>query len=156
MKRVAPDIHPAGNKGKAEVYPETGGSRKASGRAAGWLPAFCLLTALFCSGLGISSAAAAPHPWKSLTPLQQEALAPLSQQWNGMPETQQRNLMKVAKYYPDLSPEEKQRFLSRLKTWSSLTPQQRQAARDKYRAFSQVPKGTREQVRQMVKEEQAQ
>lgn len=64
-------------------------------------------------------------------------------------------MLNVAKYYPELSAEEKQRFLSRLGAWSKLTPGQRQAARDKYRAFSQVPEDKREQVRQMVREEQA-
>lgn len=64
-------------------------------------------------------------------------------------------MLNVAKHFPELSTEEKQRFLSRLGAWSKLTPEQRQAARDKYRAFSQVPEDKREQVRQMVREEQA-
>lgn len=64
-------------------------------------------------------------------------------------------MLNVAKHFPELSIEEKQRFLSRLGAWSRLTPEQRQAARDKYRAFSQVPEDKREQVRQMVREEQA-
>ena len=73
-----------------------------------------------------------------------------------MPEVQQHNLLNVAKHYPGLTTEEKQRFLSRLGTWSKLTPEQRQAARDKYRAFSLVPEDKREQVKQMIKEDQTQ
>ena len=65
-------------------------------------------------------------------------------------------MLNVAKHYPELNAEEKRRFLSRLDAWSKLTPEQRQAARDKYRAFSQVPEDKREQVRQMVREEQSQ
>jgi hypothetical protein len=39
--------------------------------------------------------------------------------------------------------------------WSQLTPEQRNAAREKYSAFNKVPADKREQVKQMVKEEQA-
>lgn len=83
------------------------------------------------------------------------ALAPMSQQWDGLSEEQQRSLLGVAKYFPDLTVTEKQRFLSRLESWGKLSPAQRQAARDKYRAFSKVSEDTQEQVRQMVKDEQA-
>lgn len=105
--------------------------------------------------LNISVASAAPQRWNTLTPSQQEALAPMSHQWDSLPELQQKRLLNSAKLYPKLSPEKKQRFLSRLRTWSKLTPEQRQAAREKYRAFSQVPEERRNQVRDMVKEEQA-
>lgn len=143
-------------KERARFFPKVSGNRKASG-SAGWrVSVFCLLFPVLCLALSISPATASPQPWHSLTPSQQETLAPLAQQWNGLPEAQQHNLLNVAKHYPELSAEEKQRFLSRLGAWSKLTPEQRQAARDKYRAFSQVPENKREQVRQMVKEEQAQ
>lgn len=78
----------------------------------------------------------------------------MSQQWDNLPEAQQQSMINVAKHYPELNAEEKRRFLGRLGAWSKLTPEQRQAARDKYRAFSQVPEDKREQVRQMVREEQ--
>lgn len=113
------------------------------------LSAFALLCAL-----NAPAAIAAPHYWRTLTPVQQEALAPMSQQWDALPEAQQHHLLKVAKHYPDLSMEGKQRFLSRLGAWSRLSPEQRQAARDKYRAFSKVPEEKRNQVRQIIKEGQ--
>ena len=143
-------------KGKTRFFHRAGGDQKASGSTGWWMSVFCLLSSVFCLALSISSAIASPQPWHSLTPSQQEALAPLSQQWDGLPEAQQRSMLSVAKHYPELNAEEKQRFLSRLGAWSKLTPEQRQAARDKYRAFSQVPEDKREQVRRMVKEEQAQ
>jgi len=102
-----------------------------------------------------TSASAAPEPWSSLTPAQQEALAPLLQQWNSLPELQQQRLLKTAKRYPHLTPEQKQRYHSRLKAWSKLTPEQRKAAREKYEAFSKVPAEKREAVKQMVKQQQA-
>lgn len=114
------------------------------------------LTAVFlllC--LSGTTASAATVSWRSLTPAQQEALAPLSQQWDTLPELQQHRLLKTTKRYPHLTPEQKQRFRDRLTVWSKLTPEQRKAAREKYRAFKKVPPETREQVKQMVKQDQA-
>lgn len=99
-------------------------------------------------------AVAAVKSWHSLTPMQQEALSPLSRQWDSLPELQQNRLINTTKRYPHLAPEQKQRFHNRLEAWSKLTPEQRKAAREKYRAFSKVPAETREQVKQMVKREQ--
>jgi hypothetical protein len=150
MTQADPDKHATCHRGSTTqtgTHPAT----TPPWRTARRLAAFCLLSSV----LWVSPAAASPQPWHSLTPAQQEALAPLSRQWSSLQEAQQQSMLNVAKYYPELSAEEKQRFLSRLGAWSKLTPGQRQAARDKYRAFSQVPEDKREQVRQMVREEQA-
>ncbi|MEI7455543.1 MAG: DUF3106 domain-containing protein [Nitrosomonadales bacterium] len=101
------------------------------------------------------TAAAAPEPWVTLPPAEREALAPLSPQWNSLPEKQQHNLRILAQHYPKLKMDEKRRFQNRLVTWAQLTPAQRQAAREKYRAFSQIPAEKREQIKQMVKQNQA-
>src|SRR3990167_5741530 len=65
-------------KGKTRLFHRAGDNQKASGSAGGWMSAFCLLSSVFCLALSISSAIASPQPWHSLTPSQQEALAPLS------------------------------------------------------------------------------
>lgn len=114
-----------------------------------------LIVAFLLLCLAGTTASAATVTWRSLTPAQQEALAPLAQQWDTLPEVQQRRLLKTTKRYPQLTPEQKQRFLNRLTVWSKLTPEQRKAAREKYRAFKKVPPETREQVKQMVKQDQA-
>lgn len=101
------------------------------------------------------TANAATAPWRSLSPVQQEALAPLAQQWDTLPEVQQLRLLKSAKRYSHLTPEQKQRFRNRLTAWSKLTPEQRKAAREKYRAFKKVPAEKQEQVKEMVKQDQA-
>jgi len=158
MKQIVADIRSTCTltiKAKAGIFSDTASCQKVSWDTALQMSAFFLLSAAFCFSLGISPANASPHPWHALTPSQQEALAPLSQQWSSLPEAQQQSMLNVAKHYPELGAKEKQRFLSRLGAWSQLTPKQRQAARDKYRAFSQVPEDKREQVRQMVREEQA-
>lgn len=101
-------------------------------------------------------AAAAPFvAWAQLTPAQQEALHPLSAQWDTLPTKLQKNLLYAAKRYPKLTPEQKQRFQNKLEKWSKLTPEQRKRAREKFQAFSKVPKAQREQVKQMVRQQEA-
>lgn len=111
-----------------------------------------IVVLLLC--LASTPVGAATISWQSLTTMQQEALAPLSQQWGKLPELQQNRLLDTAKRYRNLTTEQKKRFLDRLEAWSKLTPEQRKAAREKYRAFSKVPAETREQVKQMVKHDQ--
>lgn len=113
---------------------------------------FIILT-LLC-GLNVPQASAAPTPWQKLTPAEQAALAPLYPQWQNLPETQQNNLRRLAQRYHNLDANAKRRFLTRLATWAQLTPAQRQAAREKYHAFNQLPHEKREQVKQIIKQNQ--
>lgn len=112
------------------------------------------LTALlgFCLGLPLLALA---QPWASLTPPQQEAMAPLSKEWNTLPTKQQQHFLALAKRYPRLTPVEKNRLHDRLEHWSKLTPAQRKEAREKYRAFNKVPPESREQVKEMVRQQEA-
>ena len=106
--------------------------------------------------LQASLAAAAPYKsWTQLTPIQQEALQPLSTQWDTLSTKLQKNLLHAVKRYPKLTPEQKHRFQARLETWSKLTPEQRKRAREKFSAFSKVPPEHREQVKKMVREQEA-
>jgi hypothetical protein len=106
--------------------------------------------------LQINPTAAEPYkPWAQLTPVQQEALQPLSARWSSLPAKLQENLLRAANRYPKLPPEKKRRFQSRLEKWSQLTPEQRKRAREKYKAFSRVPQAKRAQVQQMVREQEA-
>jgi Protein of unknown function (DUF3106) len=98
---------------------------------------------------------AATQSWRSLTPSEREALAPMVQQWDTLPELQRHRLLETAKRYSQLTPEQKQRYHDRLEKWSKLTPEQREAARKKYLAFNKLPAKEREKVKQMVKEKQA-
>jgi Protein of unknown function (DUF3106) len=111
---------------------------------------FFALNALFCT-----SAIAASKPWTTLTPMQQEALAPIAQQWSTLPETQQTRLLATTKRYPQLSPQQKQLFLARLTDWSKLTQEQRNRAREKYKAFRKVEPAKREEVKKMVRQSEA-
>lgn len=114
---------------------------------------------LVCATLGASlvalDAQAAVTPWGKLSPLQREALSPLSSQWDKLPEPYQADMLKLTNHYERLTPEQKNRLRTRLLDWSRLTPQQRAQARQKYTAFQKVPPEKREMVKNMVKEQQA-
>jgi hypothetical protein len=103
----------------------------------------------------IPDAQAALTTWNKLSPLQREALAPLSSQWDQLPEPYQADMLKLTNHYERLTPEQKNRLHTRLLDWSRLTPQQRAQAREKYTAFQKVPPEKREMVKNMVKEQQA-
>lgn len=98
---------------------------------------------------------AAPIPWTQLTPSQKEALAPLAQEWSALAEKQQHHFIKLAKHYPQLDSAQKQRLQERLIQWSKLTPEQRKLAREKFQAFSAVPEEDRAQVKQMIRQQEA-
>ena len=69
-------------------------------------------------------------PWAELSPVQQQALAPLAATWNtGMSETQKRKWLEISKNYSALSPEGQATLTSRMNEWVALTPQQRAQAR---------------------------
>lgn len=112
----------------------------------GLLLVFTLSTVLF------TTAEAAPKRWTTLTPMQQEALAPVAGEWDTMPELQQKRLIAASKRYPKLLPDQKLRFLNRLTEWSKLTPAQRNRAREKYKAFNKVPAERREEVKLMIRQ----
>lgn len=107
------------------------------------------------AALACVSAPALARPWSGLTPVQQEALAPLSREWDHLSDKDQRYYLRLAKRYPALSPTRKKRMLSQLQYWSSLTPEQREQARRNYRAFHKVPAATREKVEEVVRREAA-
>ncbi|MDB5870026.1 MAG: putative transrane protein [Polaromonas sp.] len=76
-------------------------------------------------------ATASPGPaWSELTPLQQQALAPLAASWNtGMSEPQKRKWLEISKNYGVLTPEGQATLNSRMNDWVNLSPQQRAQAR---------------------------
>ena len=43
----------------------------------------------------------------------------------------------------------------RLNEWSKLTPGQRERAREKFQAFSKIPSETRNQVKEMIRQQEA-
>jgi uncharacterized membrane protein len=113
------------------------------------------LIAFFVAALLFLPAMAGAQMWTELSTVQQEVLAPLAQSWNTLPKKQQLHLLKLVNHYPKLTPVQKERLHKRLEAWSKLTPEQRKRAREKYQAFSKVPPEKREQVKIMLREQEA-
>lgn len=74
--------------------------------------------------------AASGPSWSELTPVQQQALAPLVSSWNtDMSEAQKHKWLEISRNYSALSPEGQATLKSRMNDWASLSPQQRAQAR---------------------------
>lgn len=74
--------------------------------------------------------AASGPSWSELTPLQQQALAPLASSWNtSMSEAQKRKWLEISRNYSALPPEGQATLNSRMNDWVTLSPQQRAQAR---------------------------
>ena len=114
------------------------------------------LTLVTCLGaLLCLPAHAGIKTWATLTPQQQEALAPINQQWDTLPEKQQKRLLATTTRFQKLSAANKQLFQNRLKEWVKLTPEQRDRAREKFKAFNKLPHDKREEVKRMVLQKEA-
>ena len=77
-----------------------------------------------------AKAAVSKPTWAELTPMQQQALAPLASSWNTtISEPQKRKWLEISKNYPSLPPEGQANLHSRMNEWVTLSPQQRAQAR---------------------------
>ena len=119
-----------------------------------WINGFrCQLVSLILVALLCLPAFASAETWSELTPIQKEALAPLSNDWDALPKKQQLHFLKLANHYPKLTLDKKDRLHKQLVAWSKLTPEQRKRAREKYIAFSKATPEKREQVKQGLKKQ---
>lgn len=84
--------------------------------------------------------------WNELTPMQQQALQPLSGSWGTISEAQKRKWLAVSKNYPALPPDEQATMHSRMNEWVSLSSLQRAEARLNFAT-------TKELSRQLTPEE---
>lgn len=107
--------------------------------------AFCTLFVMFAE-------TALAQQWSTLSPVQQQALAPLSSEWDALSEKQQKHFMKIAQHFPQLNKIQQQRLHARLEKWSKLTPEQRQQARKKYNLIQKLPPEKREALKKTLRE----
>jgi hypothetical protein len=80
---------------------------------------------------------AAPKPitkplWSELTPMQQQALAPLSTEWDKLEPVRKKKWLQIGNKYTSMKPDEQQRVQERIREWVKLTPEQRRVARESY------------------------
>jgi Protein of unknown function (DUF3106) len=92
-----------------------------------------------------SKAAAIPEKtpdgtWESLSPKQQQILAPLEKDWNYMvPETRKKWMLVANNIYPKMSEQDQQRLQSRMSGWYNLSQKDRRIARDNYLSSLKFP-----------------
>lgn len=113
---------------------------------------------------GISAAWSAPNAsggpaWQSLSPAQQQILAPLAQDWPHLPANRKAKWLEIAARYPAMPAEDKQRLQARMAEWARMSPEERGQARsnfqetrrlsheerrDQWEAYKALPKESRE------------
>ena len=76
--------------------------------------------------------------WSDLTPVQQQVLAPFSEQWNGLPVTEKQAWADLARRFPKMKADEQKRVEKRIAEWAALTPDQRRLARANNRLAQKV------------------
>ncbi len=77
--------------------------------------------------------------WASLSPAQQQALAPLQREWNSIDALRKTKWIEVADRLPALSPEERSRIQTRMAEWARLSPAERGQARLNFKAAQTLP-----------------
>lgn len=73
--------------------------------------------------------AEAKPTWAELTPLHQQALAPLSATWANLNEAHKRKWLALSQNFPKLPAAEQATLHSRMTEWAALSPKQRTLAR---------------------------
>lgn len=125
--------------------------------AASWWAAAALSVAL-------TAGATAPErgpAWSSLTPVQQQALAPLQRDWRSIAAEPKQKWLEVAGRLPRMPAEERARVQERMAEWSRMTPAERASARvqfqevrrlspedrrARWQEYQQLPDGERSQL----------
>lgn len=77
--------------------------------------------------------------WASLSPAQQQALAPLQREWNSIDALRKTKWIEVADRLPALSPAERSRIQTRMAEWARLSPTERGQARLNFKAAQTLP-----------------
>lgn len=99
--------------------------------------------------------------WATLTPAQQQALAPLQRDWGSIPVERKQKWLEVAGRLPKMPAEERARVQERMAEWSRMTPAERARARvqfqevrrlspeerqTRWQEYQQLPDGERNQL----------
>lgn len=77
--------------------------------------------------------------WSTLTPQQQQALAPLQRDWATLEANRRQKWLEVAGRFPTMPADERQRVQARMAEWARLTPAERTQARLQFQEVRQLP-----------------
>jgi hypothetical protein len=95
--------------------------------------------------------------WMELTPLQQQALAPLAVEWDTIDAVRKKKWLAIGNKFASMKPAEQQRIQKRMRQWIELTPEQRRIARNSYvraKKLNPEQKSAQWQQYQQLSEEQ--
>jgi hypothetical protein len=101
-----------------------------------------LLFTLLCAWTLGSALAATPDrspSWASLTPAQQQALAPLQRDWASIDTNRKQKWLEVATHFPAMPADERARVQQRMAEWARLTPAERANARLQFQEARRLP-----------------
>jgi hypothetical protein len=76
--------------------------------------------------------------WSSLSPAQQQALAPLQRDWSGIDASRKAKWLEVAAKFPTMPQAERVRVRERMTAWSRLSPAERGDARIQFQQARQL------------------
>ncbi len=98
--------------------------------------------------------------WKTLTPPQQTALAPLAAEWDKMDAARKLKWMEIANRFSSMKPDEQARVHEKMREWMRLTPEERRKVRENYTATKKIDKDQKtvqwEQYQQLTDEQKKQ
>ncbi len=130
-------------------------------RAASWWTVAALSVALYVATTAAASMPERGPAWSSLTPVQQQALAPLQRDWISIAAEPKQKWLEVAGRLPQMSTDERTRVRERMAEWSRMTPTERANARvqfqevrrlspddrqARWQEYQQLPDGERSQL----------
>jgi hypothetical protein len=95
--------------------------------------------------------------WSELTPLQQQALAPLAGEWDQLDAFRKGKWLAIGNKYHSMKPDEQNRVQERMREWIKLTPEQRKMARESFaraKKLDSTQKNEQWQQYQQLPEEQ--
>lgn len=108
---------------------------------------------------GKTASAKAPEKtmWKDLTPVQQQALEPLSAEWDQMEPIRKQKWLGIVKRYASMKPDEQARVQERMREWVKMTPEERRQVRQNFARAQKIDpsqKTTQWESYQQLPEEQ--
>ena len=77
--------------------------------------------------------------WLSLTPAQQQVLAPLQREWASIEPNRKQKWIEVAAKFPRMPADERQRVQERMAEWARMTPTERAGARLQFQEARRLP-----------------
>jgi hypothetical protein len=77
--------------------------------------------------------------WQTLSPIQQNSLAPLARTWDSLSDGHRRKWIALAKNYPTMGSAEQEKLHSRMAEWTALSPRDRELARLNFVESKKLP-----------------